>query len=140
MAIYLYLYDSLFQCTIVSDIGFQGFLLGSFRGVSPVTFGGFLYAIDIRMLSPANPHLLEVAASFPVVQGVDGKNLLPLDGSQSQNGGNLLVPVLELRLDEQYLHIRVVDDSLLDDGRINNVIQFLRNHSSNAVELADGLM
>ena len=92
------------------------------------------------MLSPANPHLLEVAASFPVVQGIDGKNLLPLDGSQSQDGGNLLVPVLELRLVEQYLHIGVVDDSLLDDGRINHVIQFLRNHSGNAVELADGLI
>ena len=77
------------------------------------------------------------AIAFPVVQGIDGKYLLPLDGGQSQDSGNVLVAVLELGLVEQYLHVGVVDDGFLHDGRIYYIVQLLGNDTCNPMELSD---
>ena len=44
-----------------------------------------------------------------VVQRIDGENLLTLYVCESQNGCNILIPVLELGLVKQTLHSRVVD-------------------------------
>ena len=124
----------------MGQIEFEGFLLRTFGSVSPVAFRCFLHTVHIRVLSPAYPDFLEIAASFPVVQGIDGKYLLPLDGGQSQDGGNVLVAVLELGLVEQYLHVGVVDDGFLHDGRIYHIVQLLSNDTCNAMELADSLI
>ena len=70
--------DCLLHIAIVGKVNLQGFLLSPLGGVCPITFGRFLHPIDIGVLSPAYPYLLEVVAPLPVVQGVDGKNLLPL--------------------------------------------------------------
>lgn len=90
--------DCLLHIAIVGEVNLQGFLLSPLGGVCPVTFGRFLHTIDIRVLSPAYPNLLEVVAILTVVQGIDGKNLLPLDLGQSQYGSYLIVSVLELGL------------------------------------------
>ena len=124
----------------MGEVYLQGFLLVALRGVCPVTFRGFLDTIDIRLLPPAYPHFLEVAAPFLVVERVDGEYLLLLYRGQAEDGGDVVVPVLELRLVKQYLHIGIVDDSFLDNGRIYHIVQFLRDHSGDAVELADGLV
>ena len=65
--------------SVMGQIEFEGFLLRAFGGVGPLAFRCFFYTVHIRVLSPAYPDFLEVAASFPVVQGIDGKNLLPLN-------------------------------------------------------------
>ena len=121
---------------VMGDVGFEGFLLRPLGGVRPVAFGGFLHAVHVGVLSPAYPHLLEIAAPFVVVECVDGEYLLPLHGGKPQYGGYLLVPVLELGLVEQYLHVGVVDDGLLDNGRVYHVVQFLRDHPGDAVACA----
>lgn len=123
MTVCLHTGDGFLHRAVVSQIEFEGFLLRAFGGISPVAFRCFLHTVHIRVLSPAYPYLLEVAATFPVVQGIDGEYLLPLDGCQSQDGSNVLVAVLELGLVEQYLHIGIVDDGFLHDGRIYHVIQ-----------------
>ena len=132
--------DGLLHRAVVAQVRFQCLLFRPLGGVGPVTFGGFLHTIDIGVLSPAYPHLLEVAAPLVVVERVDGEYLLPLHGGQSQYGGYLLVPVLELGLVEQYLHIGIIYDGLLHDGRVYHVVQLLRDHPGDAVELADGLV
>ena len=132
--------DGLLHRAVVAQVRFQCLLFRPLGGVGPVTFGGFLHTIDIGVLSPAYPHLLEVAAPLVVVERVDGEFLLPLHGGQSQYGGYLLVPVLELGLVEQYLHIGIIYDGLLHDGRVYHVVQLLRDHPGDAVELADGLV
>ena len=65
--------DCLLHIAIVGEVNLQGFLLSPLGGVCPVTFGRFLHTIDIRVLSPAYPNLLEVVAILTVVQGIDGK-------------------------------------------------------------------
>lgn len=90
--------DCLLHITIVGEVNFQGFFFSPLGGVCPITFGRFLHTIDIRVLSSTYPYLLEVVAALTVVQGIDGKNLLPLDLGQSQYGSYLIVPVLELGL------------------------------------------
>ena len=132
--------DGLLHRPVVPQVYLQGLLLGAFRGVGPVAFGRLLHAEHVRDLSAAYPHLLEVVATFVVVKGVDREDLLPLDGGKSEYGGYVLVPVLELRLVEEYLHVGVVDDGLLDDGRVYHVVQLLRDHAGYAVELPDGLI
>ena len=132
--------DGLLHRAVVAQVRFQRLFFRALGGVGPVTFGGFLHAVHIGMLSPAYPHLLEVAAPLMVVERVDGEYLLPLHGGQSQYGGYLFVPVLEFGLVEQYLHVGVVDDGLLHDGRVYHVVQLLRDHPGDAVELADGLV
>ena len=131
--------DGLLHRAVVAQVGFQRLLFRPLGGVGPVTFGGFLHAVHVGVLSTAYPHLLEVAAPLVVVEGVDGKYLLPLHGGQPQYGSYLLVPVLELGLVEQYLHVGVVDDGFLHDGRVYHVVQLLRDHPGDAVELSDGL-
>ena len=117
--------DCLLHRAILPEVNLQGFLFGAFRGVCPVTFRGFLHAIHIRMGSPAYPDLLEVAATFMVVQSVDGEYLLPLHLCQAQDCRYFLIPVLELGLVKQYLHIGVVDDGFLHNGGIYHIVQFL---------------
>ena len=90
--------DCLLHIAIIGKVNLQGFLLDPLSSVCPVTFGRFLHTINIGVLSPAYPNLLEVIAPLTVVQGIDGKNLLPLDLGQSQYGGYLIVSVLELGL------------------------------------------
>ena len=90
--------DSLLHRAVLPEVNLQGFLFGAFRGICPVTFRGFLHAIHIRMGSPAYPDLLEVAATFMVVQSVDGEYLLPLHLCQAQDCRYFLIPVLELGL------------------------------------------
>ena len=136
MTVCLHTGDGFLHGSVVGQIEFEGFLFRAFGSVSPVAFRCFLHTVHIRVLSPAYPDFLEVAASFPVVQGIDGEYLLPLDGSQSQDGGNVLVAVLELGLVEQYLHIGVVDDGFLHDGRIYHIVQLLGNDTRYAVELS----
>ena len=121
----------------MGEVYLQGFLFAPFGRVCPVTFRGFLHTIHVRVLPTAYPHLFEVAAPLAVVQGVDGEYLLPLDGRETQDGGYLLIPVLELCLVQQYLHVGVVDDGLLDDGRVNHVVQLLCDHPGDAVEFPD---
>ena len=132
--------DGLLHRAVVPQVCFQCLFFRPLGSVGPVTFGGFLHAVDVGVLSPAYPHLLEVAASLVVVQCINGKYLLPLHGGQSQYGGYLLVPVLELGLVEQYLHVGIIYDGLLHDGRVYHVVQLLRDHPGDAVELADGLV
>ena len=79
-AVCLYVRDGFLHGSVVGQIEFEGFLFRAFGGVGPVAFRCFFHTVHIRVLSPAYPHLLEVAASFPVVRGIDGKYLLPLDG------------------------------------------------------------
>ena len=136
-AVCLNVRDGFLHRSVVGQIEFEGFLFRAFGGVGPVAFRCFFHTVHIRVLSPAYPDFLEVAATFPVVQGIDGKYLLPLDGGQSQDGSNVLVAVLELGLVEQYLHIGVVDDGLLHDGRIYHIVQLLGNDTGYAMELSD---
>ena len=79
MTVCLHTGDGFLHRSVVGQIEFEGFLLRAFGGVGPVAFRCFLHTVHIRVLSPAYPYLLEVAASFPVVQGIDGKYLLPED-------------------------------------------------------------
>lgn len=79
-AVCLDMRDGFLHGSVVGQIEFQGFLFRAFGSVSPVAFRCFFHTVYIRVLSPAYPHLLEVAATFPVIQGIDGKYLLPLDG------------------------------------------------------------
>ena len=51
-----------------------------------------------------------------VIERIDSKNLLSLYVGDSEDGSNLIIPILELRLGKQYLDIGVVDDSLFDNG------------------------
>ena len=101
LAVFLDTGDGLLQRTVPGKINLQCLLFGTFCGVCPVTFRCFLYAVHIRVLSPANPHLLEVASSLMVVQRIDSENLLTLYVSESQNGCNIFIPVLELSLVKQ---------------------------------------
>ena len=75
-----------------------------------------------------------------VIQTVDGKDLLSLYISDTEDGGYLIISVLELALVKQYLDVRVVDDGFLDNGRVNHITEFLRHHACNAVELSHGLI
>ena len=59
LAVNLYMRDCLLHGAVVTEIDFQGFLLGSLGGVCPVTFGRLLDAVHIRVLSTAYPHLLD---------------------------------------------------------------------------------
>ena len=140
LTVFLNTGDGLLQRTVPGKINLQCLLLGTFCSICPVTFRCFLHTVHIRVLSPANPHLLEVASSLMVVQRIDSENLLTLYVSESQNGCNILIPVLELGLVKQNLHIRVVDDGLLHNRGINHVIKLLSNHTGYSVELPDGLI
>ena len=140
LAIFLDMDYRLLQIPVIGKVYLQGFLLAPFCGVCPITFRGFLHAIDIRVLPTAYPYLLEVAAPFLVVERVDGEYLLLLYRGQAEDGGYVAIPVLELRLVEQDFHIGVVDDGLLDNGRIYHIVQLLSDHSGDTVELADGLV
>ena len=71
-----------------------------------------------------------------VVKCIDGEDLLPLYGRQSEDSRNVIVPVLELSLIEKDFYITIVYDSLLDNGGVYHVIQLLRHHTGDAVELA----
>ena len=113
LAVNLNMCDCLLHGAVVTEIDFQRFLLGSLGGVCPVTFRRFLDAVHIRVLTTAYPYLLEIIAVVMVVQGIDGEYLLTLNRGKTENGGNILISVLELRLVEKYLHVRIVDDSLL---------------------------
>ena len=75
-----------------------------------------------------------------VVECIDGENLLSLDSRQSEDSRNVIIPVFELRLVEQDFHITVINDSLLDNGRINHIVQFLCHYSGDAVELTHRLI
>ena len=132
--------DGLLHRAVVPQVCFQCLLLRPLGGVGPVAFRGFLHAVHVGVLPPAYPHLLEVAAPLVVVQCVNGEYLLPLYGGHPQYGGYLPVPVLELGLVEQYLHVGIIYDGLLHDGRVYHVVQLLRDHACDAVELADGLV
>ncbi len=125
---------------VMTEIYFQSLFLGPLGGVGPVTFRRFLDAIDIGVLAAAYPHLFEVVASLLVIEGVDCEYLLLLNRCQSEYGRYVAVPVLELRLVEQYLHIGVVDYRLFYDGRVYHIVKLLCHHTGYAVELADGLI
>ena len=140
-AVFLYLRDgTLDVATIMSCVDFEGLLLRPLRGVSPVTFRRLLHTIHVRHLPTAYPHLLEVVTPFVVVECIDGENLLSLDSRQSEDSRNVIIPVFELRLVEQDFHITVINDSLLDNGRINHIVQFLCHYSGDAVELTHRLI
>ena len=96
LAVFLDTGYGLLQRTVPGKINLQCLLLGTFSSACPVTFRCFLYAIHIRVLSPANPHLLEVASSLMVVQRIDGENLLTLYVSESKSGRKMLLYVLIL--------------------------------------------
>ena len=125
-AVFFYLRDgTLDVATKVACVNFEGFLLRPFRGVSPVTFRRFIHAIYVRHLPTAYPYLLEIVAPLMVVERIDGEDLLSLHRRQSEDGRYVIVSVLELGLVEQDFHITIVDDGLLDDGRVNHIVQLL---------------
>ena len=140
-AVFLYLCDgTLDVTTIMLRVNLEGFLFRPFRGVGPVTFRRFFHTIHIRYLSTAYPYLLEVIPALVVVKAVDGEDLLSLNRCQSEDSRDVIVSILEFGLVKQNFHVAVVDDSLLDDGRINHVVQFLCHNSSDAVELTHRLV
>ena len=118
-AVFLYLRDgTLDVATIMSCVDFEGFLFCPFRSVGPVTFRRFLHAIHIRHLPTAYPHLLEVVTPLVVVKRIDGENLLSLHRCQSEDGRNIIVPVLELCLVEQdrtFLGIKRYNEQVIKD-------------------------
>ena len=124
----------------MTEINFQSLLFGAFRGVCPVTFRRFFDSKHIRVLTATNPYLLEVVAVVVIIEGIDREDLLTLNGSQTENGCNVFVSVLKLGLVKKYLDVRVIDDSLLDNGRVNHVVKLLSYDSGNTVELADCLI
>ena len=65
-----------FQFSLVE---LQGFLLGSFCGVSHVAFMGFFDSKDGSNTSTTDEYLTEETASFLVFQSVDGENLLAVN-------------------------------------------------------------
>ena len=140
LAVFLNFRDGGLDVTVVPLIDFQSFFLGSFRSVGPVAFGRFLYAIDIGVLAAAYPNLLEVIPALVVVQGIHGEYLLFLNLCQSEDGTDGIVSVLELRLVEEDFYVRVVDNGLLDDGAVDDIVEFLRHHSCYAVELSHRLI
>ena len=125
---------------IMGFIDFEGFLLSSFRRVCPIALRRFFDTIDITGLATADPYFLEVIPALVVVQVVDGEDLLALDGCESEDGRYLVIPVLELTLVEQDLHVGVVDDGLLHNRGVYDIIEFLGNDSGDAVELSHRLV
>ena len=133
--------DALYSIVaIVLDINFQGFFFSAFCRVGHIALRRFFYSIDISTLSPAYPDFLEVVTSLMVVQGVDGKDLLSLYISDTEEGSYLILSVLELAVVEQDLDVRVIDDSFLDYRGVNHITEFLGHHACNAVELSDRLI
>ena len=51
--------DGLLHRAVVAQVRFQCLLFRPLGSVGPVTFGGFLHAVDVGVLSPAYPHLLK---------------------------------------------------------------------------------
>ena len=90
---------------IVFDVDFQGFFFSTLCRIGHITFWRFFDSIDIGTLSPAYPDFLEVVASIMVVQGVDGKDLLSLYISDTENSSYLIISVLELGLVKQDLDV-----------------------------------
>lgn len=140
LAVFLNTCDGLLQRTVPGKINLQCLLFGTFSSICPVAFRCFLHTVHIRVLSPANPHLLEVASSLMVVQRIDGENLLTLYVSESRIAAISSYLSLNLVSVKQNLHIRVVDDGLLHNRGINHVIKLLCDHTGYSVELPDGLI
>ena len=83
---------------IVLDIDLQGFLFGTFCGIGHIALRRFLHTIDIRTLSSAYPDFLEVVSPIMVIQAVNRKDLLTLYIGDTEDGGYLVIPILELTL------------------------------------------
>ena len=75
-----------------------------------------------------------------VIQRIDSKNLLSLYVGDTEDGGNLIISVLEFCLVEQNLDIAIVDDGLFYDWRVYHITEFLSHHACNAVELSHGFI
>ena len=75
-----------------------------------------------------------------VIQTVDGKDLLSLYISDTEDGSYLVISVLELGLVEKDLDVGVIDDGFLDNRRVYHITEFLCYHACNAMELSDSLI
>ena len=132
--------DSLLHRTVMTEVNLQCLLLSALRCIGPITLRGFLDTVDIRVLTPAYPDFLEIVSVVVIIERVYSEDLLTLDWCQTEYGCYILVSVLELGLVEKNLDIGVVDDSLLDNRRVNDIVKLLRNNTGNAMKLADCLI
>ena len=103
----------------------QRFLLGSFSCIGHVAFMWFFDSKDCRILTSTDEYLSEEASTFLVFKSVDGEYLSTIDFGESKDSLDLIETFLELALIEEHNHIGVVDDSLLDDRRTDNILDFL---------------
>ena len=86
----------------------------------------------------SDPHLL--VRPCGIVALIDGEDLSPFLIRQSQECLYLVELVHVLALVEQYLAVRIVDDTFLDYGRGDDVVHFLRHHDRLSEELTHGLI
>ena len=118
----------------------QGFLLGSLRGVGHITLMRFFHTKDCSYRATTDEDLSEEAASFLVLQAIDGEDFLAIDIGQTKDGFNLIKSLTELRLVKQHHHIGVVDNGFLDNGTAYDVLNLLRHHTYACPELSGCLI
>ena len=75
-----------------------------------------------------------------VVVLIDGKNLALLLFRQTQHRLDAIKLGHILTLVKKNLAVAIVDDTFLHNGRLNDVIDFLRHHNGFAKILSDGLI
>lgn len=68
--------------------------------------------------------------SLFILQPVDGKDFLAVHVCQAENSLDGVKAFTELALVKQHYHVRVVDDSLLDDLGPDDVLDLLRDHAN----------
>lgn len=110
-------------------------LLGT---VGDILLGTHLRAVDGRLRAAKSyPHLLVPATGIEIL--IDRQYLGTLLFRQSENVLNDVELVHVFALVEQNLAIGVIDDTLLDNGTVDDVIDLLRHDNRLAEELAHRL-
>ena len=97
---------------------------------------GFFDSKDCCILTSTDEYLSEEASTFLVFKSVDGEYLSTIDLGESKDSLDLIETFLEFALIEEHNHIRIVDDSLLDDRRADNILDLLCYHTDGSPELA----
>ena len=109
------------------------------RGVGKVFLHAHLRGIDGTLhTAQANPYLL--VKPVRVVVLIDGENLALLLFGQAKHRLYAVELGHVLALVKQYLAVGVVDDALLDDGRLDDVVHLLRHDNGLAEILSDSLV
>ena len=100
----------------------------------------FFHSKDCTDRATTDEDLAEEAASFLVLQAIDGEDFLAINISQAKDGFDFVKSLTEFCLVKQHHHIGVVDDGFLDDGTAYDVLNLLSHHTYACPELSGCLI